>query len=109
MIILLYTYNRIKVTSHTTILVISSFQLVPEENLIVKDLIAKSAEIKTRGKSVKINSFPLSSLFNNNLEEYFMYWSTNDDGNRDLKKKSLWIVSPNPVSVNESQVRNIFK
>jgi hypothetical protein len=89
-------------------LAISSFQLVPEENLIMKDLITKSAEVETRGKSVKINSFPLSSLFDDNLEEYFMYWSTNDGGDHDLKKKSLWIVSPNPVSVNELQVCNIY-
>lgn len=87
-------------------LAIVPFQLVPDENLILNDLISKSLETNTRGKLVKINPFPLSSLFDNDLKEYFMHWSLDDDKN--LETKSLWIISPKPVTVNDTQVRKII-
>lgn len=77
--------------------------------MIMNDLISKLGKIEKRGKSVKIDSFPLSSMFDNDLEQYFMYWSTDSDDDSDLKKKSLWIITPKPVFVSSLQVRNNYK
>ncbi|VVC30823.1 Alpha carbonic anhydrase,Carbonic anhydrase, alpha-class, conserved site [Cinara cedri] len=73
-----------------------------DENIIFNDLILNLKKIRNPGKSTKINSFSLSSLFDCKLKNYLMYWGCSNDNEH--TKPILWLISPKLVPINESQI-----
>jgi len=82
------------------------FQLTNNENSILRDLTTNLKKVSKPGKSTKINPFALSKLFDSDLNNYLFYWGERGNEN---KNPILWMISPKLVSINDSQVRKIFR
>jgi len=74
------------------------------ENATLDNLTSNLKKINKVGELIEIDSFALSSLFDNDLQNYHMYWSTCEVIHENLV---LWIISSKEISINEAQVRVI--
>lgn len=77
-----------------------------DENFVLKNITENVVKIKKPETKTKINPFPLSSLFSVDFKNYLMYWGVNED---QRPNTMLWIISPKPIAINESQVCEIDK
>jgi len=74
------------------------------ENATLDNLTSNLKKINKPGEFIEIDSFALSSLFDNDLQNYHMYWSACEVVRENLV---LWMISSKEISINEAQVREI--
>jgi len=80
------------------------FKLDRYENIMLDNLTSNLKNINKPGELIEIDSFALSSLFDNDLQNYYMYWSACEVIHENIV---LWIISSKEISINEAQVRVI--
>lgn len=85
-------------------LTILHFKLDRYENATLDNLTSNLKKINKLGEFIEIDSFALSSLFDNDLQNYHMYWSKCEVVRENLV---LWVISSKEISINEAQVRAI--
>lgn len=62
-------------------------------------------KINKPGDLIEIDSFALSNLFDNDLQDYLMYWSACEV----IRENTvLWMISSKEISISEAQVRIIL-
>jgi len=81
------------------------FKLDRHENVTLESMTSNLKKINKPGELIEIDSFALSSLFDNDLQNYLMYWSACEV----IRENTvLWMISSKEISINEAQVRIIF-
>ena len=81
------------------------FKLDRHKNVTLDNITSNLKKINKPGEVIEIDSFALSSLFDNDLQNYLMYWSLCEV----IRENTvLWIISPKEISINEAQVRIIY-
>lgn len=78
------------------------FKLDRYENATLDNLTSNLKKINKLGEFIEIDTFALSSLFDNDLQNYHMYWSACEVVHENLV---LWMISSKEISINEAQVR----
>ncbi|KAE9528669.1 hypothetical protein AGLY_012244 [Aphis glycines] len=71
------------------------------ENATLDNLTSNLKKINKLGEFIEIDSFALSNLFDNDLQNYHMYWSACEVVRENLV---LWIISSKEISINEAQL-----
>jgi len=75
------------------------------ENATLENMTSNLNKIKKPGELIEIDSFALSNLFDNDLQNYLMYWSACEVIH---KNTVLWMISSKEISISELQVRIIL-
>ncbi|XP_025202182.1 uncharacterized protein LOC112599479 [Melanaphis sacchari] len=71
------------------------------ENATLDNLTSNLKKIIKPGEIIEIDSFALSSLFENDLQNYHMYWSACEE----IRENTvLWMISSKEISINEAQL-----
>lgn len=79
-----------------------NFKLDRRENVTLENMTLNLKKINKPGELIEIDSFALSSLFDNDLQNYLMYWSACEV----IRENTvLWIISSKEISINRSLVR----
>lgn len=89
----------------TAVIFFFFLQLGRDENVALKGMVSSLKTIRKPGESTRVDSFSLSSLFHCNVNNYLMYWGSADENRK--AKPILWMISLEPVLINESQVCEI--
>lgn len=77
------------------------FKLDRRENVTLENMTSNLKKINKPGELIEIDSFALSSLFDNDLKNYLMYWSACEV----IRENTvLWIISSKEISISEAQV-----
>lgn len=78
------------------------FKLDHHENVTLENMTLNFEKINKPGELIEIDSFALSSLFDNDLQNYLMYWSACEV----IRENTvLWMISSKEIPINEAQVR----
>jgi len=75
------------------------------ENVTLENMTSNLKKINKPGDLIEIDSFALSNLFDNDLQDYLMYWSACEV----IRENTvLWMISSKEISISEAQVRIIL-
>lgn len=87
------------------LLTILHFKLDRHENVTMENMTSNLKKINKPGDLIEIDSFALSNLFDNDLQDYLMYWSACEV----IRENTvLWMISSKEISISEAQVRIIL-
>lgn len=86
-------------------LTILHFKLDRHENVVLENITSNLKKINKPGELIEIDSFALSNLFDNDLQNYLMYWSACEV----IRENTvLWMISSKEISISKAQVSIIL-
>ncbi|XP_060845659.1 uncharacterized protein LOC132925268 isoform X1 [Rhopalosiphum padi] len=111
MVVNIVQWENVPLWKYTWCSIISATQVLPKpltpkmldryENIMLDNLTSNLKNINKPGELIEIDSFALSSLFDNDLQNYYMYWSACEVIHENIV---LWIISSKEISINEAQL-----